>query len=95
MILVWLLIITAGAGIVAWAIGAWSRTASRWVALIALGADLALLIFVWVSYGANGGNVRIADFGFRISDSGNDVNPQSAIRNPQSVSPASMLMKAR
>ena len=55
MILVWLLIITAGAGIVAWAIGAWSGTASRWVALIALGVDLALLIFIWVSCNVGGG----------------------------------------
>jgi NADH-quinone oxidoreductase subunit M len=55
MILAWLLLITAGAGILAWIVGWWSVTASRWVALLSLCLDLALLIFVWVSYGASGG----------------------------------------
>ncbi len=52
MILAWLLIITAGGGIVAWTVGWWSERACRWIALASLCADLALLIFVWVSYGA-------------------------------------------
>jgi len=55
MILAWLLIITVGAGIVAWIVGFWSASASRWVSLLALCLDLALLIFVWVSYGTAGG----------------------------------------
>jgi hypothetical protein len=55
MILAWLLIITAGAGILAWIVGWWSERACRWVALLSLCLDLALLIFVWVSYGASGG----------------------------------------
>ena len=54
MILVWLLIITAGGGVLAWVAGWWSARASRWVALVSLCADLALLIFVWMSYGASG-----------------------------------------
>jgi NADH-quinone oxidoreductase subunit M len=55
MILAWLLILTAGGGIAAWIVGWRSESASRWVALAALGVDLALLISVWVSYGASGG----------------------------------------
>jgi len=55
MILVWLLIITAGAGILAWIVGGWSERACRWVALVSLCLDLALLVFVWVSYGVSGG----------------------------------------
>jgi NADH-quinone oxidoreductase subunit M len=55
MILAWLLIITAGAGILAWIVGAWSERACRWIALLSLCLDLALLIFVWVSYGESGG----------------------------------------
>jgi NADH-quinone oxidoreductase subunit M len=55
MILAWLLIITAGAGIVAWIVGRWSARVCRWVALLSLCLDLALMIFVWASYGASGG----------------------------------------
>ncbi len=55
MILAWLLILTAGAGILAWIVGVWNERACRWIALISLCLDLALLIFVWVSYGVNGG----------------------------------------
>ncbi len=51
MILVWLLIVTAGAGALAWIAGAWSKTVCRWVALAALGVDLALLIFLWLTSG--------------------------------------------
>jgi NADH-quinone oxidoreductase subunit M len=51
MILLWLLIITAGAGAVAWLVGGRSPRASRWVSLIALGVDLALLILAWASGG--------------------------------------------
>ncbi len=55
MILAWLLVITAGAGIVAWLVGRWNATACRWVALAALGLDFALLLFVWVSSGTGAG----------------------------------------
>ncbi len=48
MILLWLLIVTAGAGAVAWLIAGWSPRAARWVSLAALGVDLVLLILVWL-----------------------------------------------
>jgi NADH-quinone oxidoreductase subunit M len=86
MILAWLLIITVGGGIVAWVAGWWRAAASRWVALLSLVLDLALLIFIWVSCSATRGEARIADFGLRSADSSNGTNPQSAIDNPQWVS---------
>ena len=55
MILVWLLVITAGAGVVAWLVGRWSAPACRWVSLAALGLDFVLLLFVWMSSGAGAG----------------------------------------
>jgi hypothetical protein len=66
MILAWLLIITGGGGIVAWLVGGWRAAASRWVALAVLGVDLALLIFVWVSWNVTAGDAQIADLGLRI-----------------------------
>jgi NADH-quinone oxidoreductase subunit M len=47
MILLWLLIITAGAGGLAWLAGWRSPRASRWISLVALLADLALLLVIW------------------------------------------------
>jgi NADH-quinone oxidoreductase subunit M len=47
MILAWLLIITAGAGVVAGLLSYWSRTLCRWVTLIALFIDAALLLTIW------------------------------------------------
>jgi len=52
MILLWLLIVTVGGGIIAWIVGWRSPTGARGVSLISLGADLALLVFVWAAYGA-------------------------------------------
>jgi NADH-quinone oxidoreductase subunit M len=55
MILLWLLIIAAGGGVVAWIVGRWSEIACRWVSLASLGAGLALLIYLAVAYGAAAG----------------------------------------
>jgi NADH-quinone oxidoreductase subunit M len=66
MILAWLLIITAGAGILAWIVGAWSERACRWVVLVSLCVDLALLIFIWVSHGVSGGMLADAPWLMQI-----------------------------
>jgi NADH-quinone oxidoreductase subunit M len=55
MILLWLLILVAGGGIVAWVVSRWSKTACRWVSLAVLAADLALLIYLAVAYRAAAG----------------------------------------
>ncbi len=49
MILLWLLIVTVVGALAAWALGGWSRGASRWVALAALFADAVLLVLAWAS----------------------------------------------
>ena len=49
MILLWLLIITIVAGIAAWPLGRWSKTACRWMTLAALFVDFALLVSIWLS----------------------------------------------
>jgi NADH-quinone oxidoreductase subunit M len=56
MILIWLLIVTAGGGAVAWLAGGWSRTACRWVTLVALGVDAVLVILIWAAAGAQAGD---------------------------------------
>jgi NADH-quinone oxidoreductase subunit M len=47
MMLVWLLVTTAGAGVVAWLLSYWSRTLCRWTTLVGLLIDAALLLVVW------------------------------------------------
>jgi NADH-quinone oxidoreductase subunit M len=50
MVTVWLLVITAAGGGLAWAVGYWSRTAARATALAALAGDAALLCSLWAQY---------------------------------------------
>jgi NADH-quinone oxidoreductase subunit M len=55
VILLWLLIIVAVGGVVAWLVGRWSESACRWVSLAALATDLALLVYLAVAYRAAAG----------------------------------------
>jgi len=79
MILLGLLVITVAGGLIAGIAGRWSPRLCRWIALVALCLDLALLVFVWVS----SENPEIADFGLRIAEWGDDTNPQSVPPDPQ------------
>jgi NADH-quinone oxidoreductase subunit M len=48
MILLWILIITFAAGLLAWFFSRWSVSACRWLSLSALILDLILLINLWI-----------------------------------------------
>lgn len=52
MILITLLAILMGGGILAWISAAFSKTASRWISLLALIINLFLVIGIWVAQGA-------------------------------------------
>jgi NADH-quinone oxidoreductase subunit M len=49
MILLWLIVILLLGGLLAWAAGRWSRSASRWISLIALSIDFAIGLAIWTS----------------------------------------------
>ncbi|HKE27442.1 MAG TPA: NADH-quinone oxidoreductase subunit M [Bryobacteraceae bacterium] len=49
MILLCLILIPMIAGVLAWAAARWSATAARWVALVAVLADFALTLLLWIS----------------------------------------------
>jgi NADH-quinone oxidoreductase subunit M len=48
MILLWLIVILLTGGILAWIAGHWSALASRWIALVAVGADFGIGLVIWV-----------------------------------------------
>jgi NADH-quinone oxidoreductase subunit M len=48
MILLWLIVILLASGVLAWIAGHWSALASRWIALVAVCADFALGLVIWV-----------------------------------------------
>lgn len=50
MILIWLLGILLFGGILAWAAGRVHPLAARWISLLALLADLAITVYLWVSH---------------------------------------------
>ena len=50
MILIWLLIAPAAGAILAWPLGRWNARWSRWVSLLALAAELAIVLFIWVEH---------------------------------------------
>lgn len=50
MILVWLFLIPVIGGLIAWVVDRQSKTAARWVSLIAVGLDFALAIFLWLQH---------------------------------------------
>jgi NADH-quinone oxidoreductase subunit M len=52
MILLWLIVILLTGGILAWIAGHWSALASRWIALVAVGADFVIGLVIWVQSGS-------------------------------------------
>jgi len=48
MILVWILVVPAIGALLAWISGRWNRDWPRWVSLLALAVDLALVVSIWV-----------------------------------------------
>jgi len=50
MILVWLFLIPVIGGLLAWMIDRQSKTAARWISLIAVGLDFALAIYLWMQH---------------------------------------------
>jgi NADH-quinone oxidoreductase subunit M len=50
MILVWLILIPILAGLLSWVIGKYNHSAARWVALLAMAADLMLAIVLWIQH---------------------------------------------
>jgi NADH-quinone oxidoreductase subunit M len=48
MILFWLLVILLAGGVLSWLSGLWRRELSRWVSLLALGADFVIVIVYWI-----------------------------------------------
>jgi NADH-quinone oxidoreductase subunit M len=53
MILIWLIVIPAAAGLAGWLLERWSSRATRWVCLAAMIADLLLVLWIWHRQGAN------------------------------------------
>ncbi len=51
MTLLWLILLPFLGGLAAWLVARWSHVAARWVALLALGADLALALGLWAHWG--------------------------------------------
>jgi NADH-quinone oxidoreductase subunit M len=49
MILLWLILIPLIAGALAWAAARWSVSATRWIALIAVLADFAITLSLWIA----------------------------------------------
>jgi NADH-quinone oxidoreductase subunit M len=50
MILVWLILIPAAAGVLAWLFGRLGDRWPRWISLIALGTDLLLVVLLWAQH---------------------------------------------
>ena len=50
MILTWLIAIPIIGGLLSWIVSRWSVTATRWVALLAMAADLGLAVVLWVEH---------------------------------------------
>src|ERR1035441_3840698 len=48
MILLWLIVILLVGGLLAWAAGRWSASASRWISLIAVSADFVIGLVIWI-----------------------------------------------
>jgi NADH-quinone oxidoreductase subunit M len=50
MILIYLIIGLMVGGLLAWLVGRWNNTWSRWISLLTLGILLFILVFVWLQY---------------------------------------------
>ena len=48
MILLWMIVILLVGGLLAWAFGRWSVSATRWISLIAVSADFVIGLTVWI-----------------------------------------------
>jgi NADH-quinone oxidoreductase subunit M len=48
MVLLGLIVILLLGGLLAWAAGRWSASASRWISLIALSADFVIGLVIWI-----------------------------------------------
>jgi NADH-quinone oxidoreductase subunit M len=48
VILAWILIVTFGSGVLAWAFGSFSRTIARMVCFVGLGIDAAIILYLWI-----------------------------------------------
>jgi NADH-quinone oxidoreductase subunit M len=72
MILVWLVILPAAGGILAWILSRWSDRAARWTSLASLAVGLALVAGVWIHHpdGALAGKPPVAPALSEVSGGG-------------------------
>ena len=85
MILLCLILIPLAAGVLAWAVARWSVPACRWIALIAMVADLALTLSLWIANSHAGFSTWFAQAAW-------DWIPQFGIRFHLAVDGLSLLL---